>query len=341
MPRRILSFWLPRYSFFFPLALLTLLPLSCAAQKDAPEITLEGAAPTQQHGSTGEDKKSASAYGHVLGSNWGGQAGDFAEYAFTASAAIAPAHLTVRYARETRATARLDVTLDGKSAGSLEFPATGGWGDTEGQYREVVLALPTLSAGPHRLRLNVPSAPALPTALRTLPPVPVLEQVGNRSDKNTVGHGKNVALYTGTPSRFFYATQNMTDVFSAADGQTVRWFPDYVLVTPGSSTANNVNVDRLDINAGAAANQAAPVAAGDGVFEQRQVCVTQDDVAVSRIYLTNPGKAAVTHRITISGDCRDSADYRGNAGGEKLTRRIGNLVLLTDKNVFPTTLQTA
>ena len=30
----------------------------------------------------------------------------------------------------------------------------------------------------------------------------------------------NVALYTGTPSRFFYATHEMGDVFSAVDGAT-------------------------------------------------------------------------------------------------------------------------
>jgi len=62
-------------------------------------------------------------------------------------------------------------------------------------------------------------------------PVPVLERVGNRSDKNSVGHGRNVALYTGTPSRFFYATHELGDVFSAAGGGTIRWYPPSLLPT--------------------------------------------------------------------------------------------------------------
>jgi len=320
----------------FLLALLALMPIVCTAQG----IVLEGAAPTQQRGSTGEDKKNASAYGHVLGKDWGSQAGDYAEYAFTAPTGLTTAHLTVRYARELQGMGHLEASLDGRLAGIMAFPSTGGWGDMADQYREVAMTLTGLKAGPHRLRLSVPQTPTLPTAPRTLAPVPVLEQVGNRSDKNTVGHGRNVALYTGNPSQFFYATQNMTDVFSAADGQTIRWYPDYVLVAPQGVSASNVNVDRLQISEGAAAPSAVtqPPAATDPVFEQRQVCVTKDDVAVSRVFVTNLGKTAITHRITVHGDCRGSADYRGGPGGDKTTRRSGSMVLITDRNVFPTAL---
>jgi len=77
------------------------------------------------------------------------------------------------------------------------------------------LNLGALRAGGHTLRLTA-ELPAH-AKLHLLPPVPVLDRVGNRTDKNTVGHGVNVALYTGTPSRFFYSTYSLGNVFSAVD----------------------------------------------------------------------------------------------------------------------------
>lgn len=303
-------------------------------------VVIEAASPVQQHGSTGVDTKAGSGYGRVLGLNWGGHAGDYADYDFTEQTAIAPALLTIRYARDIAGTSRIAVSIDGKDAGAAQVSPTGGWGDTAGQFATVSVALPPLSAGTHRLRLTVPApaAPQIPApaSAQTLPPVPVLDLVGNRTDKNTVGHGNNVALYTGSPSLFFYATQNMTDVFSAADGRTLRWFPDYVLVTPqgsADSDAGNVTVDSLTIAAGTA--PATPANGSAGVFEQRQVCVTTEDVAVSRVFVTNLTRAAVTHRITVQGDCRQSADFRAGPGGDKQTERSGEMVLLTDHNVFP------
>jgi len=319
--------------------LLTLALTGCTAQT-AQNIVLEAANPVQQHGSTGEDRKAASPYGHVLGMNWGSHPGDFAEYRFTEATAVSPALLTLRYARDTAGTSRLQVSLDGKFVGTAKVHATGGWGDTAAQFTTVSVALPDLAAGPHTLRLTVPApaAPQIPAraAAQTLPSVPVLDLVGNRTDKNTVGHGNNVALYTGSPSLFFYATQNMTDVFSAADGRTLKWFPDYVLVTPQGGTdsdAGNVTVDSLTIAAGTA--PAAPADGSSSVFEQRQVCVTTSDVVVSRVFVTNLTNAAVTHRIRVQGDCRQSADFRAGPGGDKQTRRDGDVVLLTDHNVFP------
>ena len=326
------------FSVLTALGLLALFGAGGAAR--AQGVILEGAAPVRQQGSTGEDRKAGSAYGHVLGMNWGTHAGDYAEYAFTESAPVAPALLTIRYARAQTGTARLRVSLDGNPAGTVIVAPTGGWGDAPDQFGTAALALPALAAGPHRLRLTVPgpAGPWVPAGAvpQTLPPVPVLDLVGNRTDKNTVGHGRNVALYTGTPSDFFYATQDMTDVFSAADGQTLRWFPDYVLVTPQGDPVGrvgNVNVDRLEIGAGTPPPPAP--ASGDGTFEQRQVCVTQDDVVVSRVFVTNLGAAPVTHRITVRGDCRQSADFRAGPGGAKATRRSGDFVVLTDRNVFP------
>ncbi len=311
------------------------------AQAQTPQsVVIEAAHPVQQRGSTGEDKKAASFYGHVLGMNWGGHAGDYADYDFKEPTAVAPVLLTIRYAREIAGTSRIEVSVDGKVAGTAAISSTGGWGDTAGQFATVSVALPPLSAGAHRLRLTIPApaGPQLPAkaSAQTLPPVPVLELVGNRTDKNTVGHGNNVALYTGSPSLFFYATQNMTDVFSAADGRTLKWFPDYVLVTPAGgadSDAGNVTVDRLEIGPGAPPPP--PAVDSSGVFEQRQVCVTTSDVVVSRVFVTNLTAAPITHRITVQGDCRQSADFRAGPGAAKETRRDGDVVLMTDHNVFP------
>ncbi len=297
-------------------------------------IRLEAARPTLQRGSVGEDRKAASRYGHVLGMEWGGDAGDFAEYAFTAPQAVSPARMRLRYARQTAGAAVLRVTVDGRAAGELRLAPTGGWGDREPEFASVDLALPRLAAGPHRLRLTVPAF-APPVKARKLAPVPVLDLVGGRTDKNTVGHGANVALYTGLPSRFFYATQELGDVFGAADGGTLDWSPDHVVVTPQGAPPANANLDEITVDAGEAPRPAVPKA---DVLEQRQVCVTKDDVVVSRVFVTNRGKASVVHRIEVAGDCRGSRDYRGEPGGEKRTRREGDVVVMTDRNVFPSVL---
>ncbi len=296
-------------------------------------IRIEAAAPELQRGSTGEDRKAGSRFGRVLGKDWGGKPGEFAEYAFTAKGV--PSRMRLRYARGLAGAAVLRVTIDGARAGDLRLGSTGGWGDRAEEFREAALALPPLKAGPHRLRLTVPVFES-PAPLRKLAPVPVLDLVGGRADKNTVGHGKNVALYTGLPSRFFYATQDLTDVFSAADGATLDWAPDHVLVTPQGDAPANVNLDEITLDEGPAppGENTAPA-----VFEQRQVCVTEDDVVVSRIFVTNLSGAAVKHRVEVAGDCRGSRDYRGEPGGAKATRREGDLVVMTDRNVFPSVLK--
>ena len=298
------------------------------------DIMLEGAKPAVQVGSTGEDRKGGSLYGHVLGKDWGTKAGDYAEYRFEAAAAVSPARLIVRYAREFAGAARFDVMLDGKSIGVLSLPSTGGWGDTSANFQTRELSLPGLAAGAHTLRLTAASLAA--RRGEELSPSPVLDKIGGRDDKNSVGHGRNVAIYTGGPSRFFYATQEMGDVFSAADGAPVVWYPDHVLTDP-SLASGNANLDQLTIAQGAVATAASDGAAAtaDAVTERRQVCLTADDVAVSRIFLTNTTGTSITHTLEIAGDCRNSADYRGGPGGRKATQRDGDMVILTDQNVFP------
>ncbi|BDI29946.1 hypothetical protein CCAX7_19970 [Capsulimonas corticalis] len=298
-------------------------------------ITLEGAKPAAQVGSTGEDRKAGSLYGHVLGKDWGTKAGDYAEYQFDEAAAVSPARLTVRYAREIPGAARFDVTLDGKNIGAVLLPSTGGWGDTAANFQTRDLLLPNLSAGAHTLRLTAAAPHAGPG--EELSASPILDKIGGRDDKNSVGHGRNVAIYTGGPSRFFYATQEMGDVFNAADGAPVAWYPDHVLADPGLAPGN-ANLDQLTIDAKPVTPAAQADAPVSGVTERRQICVTADDVAVSRVILTNTTGAAITQSLEIAGDCRNSADYRGGPGGHKETRRDGDAVILTDSHVFPSVL---
>lgn len=139
----------------------------------------------------------------------------------------------------------------------------------------------------------------------------VIELLGHRTDKNTVGHGRNVALYTDSPSKFFFATHSLGDVFNAVDGQTIEWFPDHVRVRSTNVLAGAVKNEHVD------------------------VCVTSEDVVVARMRLTNSAGQPERAQIVVSGDCRNSADWREKPGGEKETRRLGDFVVLRDHNVFP------
>jgi hypothetical protein len=302
-------------------------------------VVIEAENPALQQGSHKRDTKVGASGGEVLGEDFGSAFGDFAQYQFNLAAPLAPVRLNLRYARQTLGAALLEVTLDGAKLGRLACGPTGGWGDRADQIGQVGLNLPRLGAGVHVLRFTVTSGGVMAnTEEKKLRPkaVPVLELVGNRADKNTVGHGKNVALYTGAPSRFFYATHELGDIFSAVDGKTLNWFPDYVAVSP-QSVAGNINLDRIEIGAGTGPNST--VAPTDDVVEVRQICVTKEDVVVSRLHFKNNGAVAVTRQVEITGDCRGSFDWRGGRGGEKITRRDGNGVLMFDKNVFPEVLK--
>jgi hypothetical protein len=301
----------------------------------AAPIAIQAVTPAEQRGSTGPDKKAGSVYGAVLGNDWGSKPGDWARYEFSSDAAISPAYLHLRYAREMDGAARVRVTLDGKDAGVLTLPKTGGWGDTADQFQEITLKVASLVAGKHTLRLTVGASKDV--ALQLQKPSSELDLVGNRDDKNSVGHGVNVALYTGTPSKFFYATYEMGDVFNIVDGGTLKWFPDYTLVDPTAS-AGNANLDRITIDGIPGLEPAAKSAAASEIDEQRQVCVTKDDVVVSRVVLTNRSGADAIHHMEVAGDCRAGFDYRGKTGGEKATRVDGDTLLLVDKNAFPSVL---
>jgi len=313
------------------IAVAALTSCTCAA---ASPVQIQASAPEKQKGSTGQDRKAASMYGEVLGSNWGGKAGDWAQYAFSLEAPQSPAYLHLRYAREYRGDSHLRVTVDGTERGTLTLPSTGGWGDQASQFHETALKIGNLNAGRHTLLLTAGTAGSVKLQLQKASAT--LDLVGNRDDKNSVGHGLNVALYTGSPSRFFYATYEMGDVFNIVDGGTLKWFPDYTLIDPKGS-AGNANLDRITIDGEAGAGEAES-AAGDMIDEQRQVCVTKDDVVVSRVFLTNRSDTDAVRRLEVAGDCRGGVDYRGKTGGEKTTRVDGDTLILADKNAFPSVL---
>lgn len=369
---------------------LGVLALGTAAM--ASPVSIEAAKPDKQVGSMGADHKAGSLYCEVLGSGWGSTPDDTADYTFAADAEIQPAFLHIRYARQFAGSGALTITLDGAVCGVALLPSTGGRGDDASQFHVVSIAIPALRPGTHHIALTASAAPEpFPPALLSgdLPrsvggnrghhplrdDALELELVGNRIDKNTVGGGANVAVYTGTPSRFFYATYEVGDVFSVADGGTVRWFPDYEIVGP-TVGGGNVNLDELTIDGdpdAASKSSSTNLTVGweslralrprslngerkvalspsgkdsvpvfltqtpdaDGVLEQRRVCVMKNDVVISRLFLINPGAAAVTHQIDVTGDCRASVDYRGQVGGVKTCKRVGDAVVMTDGNAFP------
>src|SRR6185503_4438729 len=85
------------------------------------------------------------------------------------------------------------------------------------------------------------------------------------------------------------------------------WYPDHIVVAPTNSSGT--------------------------VQEQRQVCVTDRDVVVARIFLTNTSPETVTHIVDVAGDCRNSADWREKPGGDKWSGTNGHIVLVRDGNV--------
>lgn len=305
-------------------------------------VVLEAERPTRQSGSTGEDRKAAASGGQVLGKDWGSKSGDYAEYTVSVARTLPTAYLGVRYARALAGSGRLVVSVDGKAVGVLMYSATGGWGDRAEEYRTGFVPLSSLAAGSHLVRLTVLGEErGQAVALVGTSGIGPLERAGLRTDKNSVGHGRNIALYTGAPSRFFFATHELGDVFSAVDGGTENWFPDHVRLSPDRAPVapTNVNLDKLlivsTLPTGATVSLPAG-ASGPGVKQERDVCVTEDDVIVSRIRLSNPGAAPVTLSVPVQGDCRDSFDWRGGKGGAKRSSANGDgTVALVDGNVFP------
>lgn len=307
-------------------------------------LVVEAERPTRQQGSTGQDTKAAASGGEVLGRDFGTKVGDYAEYALSFGQALDPSYISIRYAREFAGTGRFEVAVDGKPVGFLEYRQTGGWGDTADQFRVAALRIPRLDAGAHTLRLTVVGKVVAKGSEMDLSGgvVSPVVRTGERADKNTVGHGRNVALYTGAPSRFFFATHELGDIFSAVDGGTINWYPDHVRVSPAVTPAapTNINLDTITLSSTAPEGADAPAASGESSSEslrqEREVCITKDDVVVSRIRFYNKTTSPVTTIMEVKGDCRESFDWRGTKGGQKETRLgADGVVTLVDKNVFP------
>ena len=333
-----------------PLCLLLLTPSLAIAQ--APwrlnpdgSTTIEAERPIQVTGRSGLEKREVASKGEVLGAGWGSKTGDFAELFFKTEETLEPARIRFRYARDLPGNAWVDLILDSVPVGRMQFASTGGDGSKAEDYRDISIGIPQLKKGYHRLYLTAVAdgAPSAPLSQTRLAESTVLDRIGNRTDKNSVGHGKNLALYTGRGGRkrFFFATHELGNVFNLADGETLRWYPDHVLLEGNSSSPgadSRVFIDHITFEQ--VKDEPAPVRkpAEAMVIEQRQVCVTKDDVVVSQILLANKTGKPVTHEIELSGDCRKSFDWREKPGGEKSTVKRGDHVLLVDKGVFPNAL---
>ncbi|MCK9222177.1 MAG: hypothetical protein M0Q40_06075 [Limnochordia bacterium] len=319
--------------FMLSLVVLCFPAAICVAQPQ--RIIVQAEKPSLQVGSRGRDFKSAALTGEVLGQEFGGEIGHFTEYTFVAKQDYSSPLLGVRYARAFADGGFFQATLDGQDVGLIPYTYTGGWGEAPSHFDTSYIALPPLAAGEHRIRLTVTDAVPDQTVVPgvDVSPSPILDLVGNRSDKNSVGNGKNVALFTGKSSKVFYATYEMGEIFSAANGGTISWWPDHVLVSPEvvgvhSSARPNVNIDVLEIFEDPDREHLTKVS------EVRQVCVTEDDVIVSVIHLHNPGQKVEEYELVITGDLRQAHDWREQPGGRKLTENIDGVVVLTDVSAF-------
>ena len=312
------------------------------------QIIIEGENPSSQFGSKmdvpyiGKGQKFPGASeGRVLGSGWGSLYGHFAEYKVHVEKLIVPARVSLRYSRGFASNGYLQIELDGQILDTIAYDNTGGWGENQYQFRTTAIDIEKIEAGGHTLRITVVNVPKLSEgkniAVSRFAASETLDLIGNRTDKNTVGHGNNVALYTGFPSKFFFATHELGNVFSAADGTTLNWFPDHVLVRPFLEAAPNVNIDKIMITRAVDKIEipGPALSATENIIDLRQVCVTRNDVVISKISLSNPSKKALWHTIELTGDCRGSFDWREKPGGKKSTRQEGNILILTDQGVFP------
>lgn len=321
---------------------LLVFPFSNLLSSEPINIILEAENPILQHGSQGKDEKAAASGGEVLGSEFGSKAGHYAEYEFELKESLSQIYIFIRYARAFNGSGWMEVSIDDEPAGRLEYSKTGGWGNKEQDFKWSSMQIPELKKGKHILRLTI-QKPELEMTFPEIPiqKSPILDLIGNRDDKNSVGHGKNVALYTGNPSKFYYATHKLGDIFGAVNGTTIKWFPDQVFIAPEVDIGihSNLNIDKIVISS----SEIYPMDPKEKntkakLIEQRQVCVTKDDVVISVVHLTNLTDKKIIHKIEIIGDCTKSKDWRGEIGGEKITEKEDNFIILKDKNVFPNIL---
>ena len=118
-----------------------------------PQFSAEAESPSVQQGSDGPDTKMGASAGAVLGSGFGGHAGDFAEWTIDVPSALPDAVLSVRYARASQAPASFRLM-----AGAREIPliltSTGGWGELVDEFAIERVDLGAVGAGPLSVRLE-------------------------------------------------------------------------------------------------------------------------------------------------------------------------------------------
>jgi len=134
---------------------VTLTPFAIASTEEY--VWQEGEAFLSQSGSDGPDFKGAASNYQCLGMGWGDRRGDFAEYEVDLPFSLPRAVLYLRYAREGRWAAELDVYASGKLIGtspSMVLKPTGGWGYTAGEWRYYKLPLGSMEAGRYRIKFE-------------------------------------------------------------------------------------------------------------------------------------------------------------------------------------------
>lgn len=115
----------------------------------------EGETFLSQSGSSGPDFKSSASNGQCLGMGWGNRRGNFVEYEVDFPFDLPRAALYIRYAREGRWAAELDVYASGKLIGaspSMVLKPTGGWGYTAGEWKYGKLLLGSMEAGKYGIK---------------------------------------------------------------------------------------------------------------------------------------------------------------------------------------------
>jgi len=116
----------------------------------------EGEAFLSRSGSGAADFKIAASNGQCLGMNWGDRRGDFVEYEVDLPSDLPQAALYLRYAREGRWAAELDVYASGVLIGSspsIRLKPTGGWGYKADEWTYQKLSLGSMEAGKYGIKL--------------------------------------------------------------------------------------------------------------------------------------------------------------------------------------------
>ncbi|MFP4501880.1 MAG: hypothetical protein ACLFTT_12835, partial [Candidatus Hydrogenedentota bacterium] len=125
-----------------------------ARQRTAHQFWAEGENAAACEGSKGPDKKAAASGGAVLGSGFGGDKGDHAQWTIRVEEALTNAVLSIRYARAVSPDAPWRVCLDEDQEYEQPFASTPGWGSRERDFHVVRIPVGDLGAGAHTVRLE-------------------------------------------------------------------------------------------------------------------------------------------------------------------------------------------